>query len=1387
MLKKNMRKRLLAGALATIMALTMCPTWALAVDEDINTLPAPEGQMPAVDSTPAEDTIQTPDAGTQGQTEPKDTEQAGQLENQDPAQAPSGGTDIEETGNNSSSNENDSQNNDAVSNSPANEIAPTSGNSDNAVDVYANKVQTIEAEYWITNRRADGDDGNSMTINEALVGNGKAVTALAPAEREATADADYNTVFWQARVHASNKKQTEQGGDDKTAKGTEITNIRYNDGQLEYQAKDSSEWTAFAEGSQLVFYYLIRTEYSQMVQIDVSDWTVNAEPDWKRYPARRSVTYQVIVKDGPDANTVLSSKKFWYNSAVNVSAVRVRQTETADYTIDSVVLDPKGLGTVKNVNGEYQFGLKLSETWRNATVNIYVSATSHNLTYDANGGKLADGSYSKGKVYPKIELTLPTNAEITREGYTFDGWYDENNKLYQNGDLMPNKDLKLTAHWTKNTPEPEPEKYKAMYFILLPTLSTPTSSADQGEKQYLPSSISDGGVKDLNDKTGYPGHITKAAKNLVPDVGNIIDIFDDEGNVRAGFEDGYGATYLEVPKNLGFFNPENWTNDGYNLSKTDTDADLVKKLLGDKFNLNSAKNVKIVWYTIKNQNDGIHVDGFLKDVDIEVIYHSNFDANTDETFSAATKTGKTYTAVDYAQTKLKEKPGYEFVGWYMEPAGTTAYTTRTLMSSLHLYARWNPKSYNVIYQYEDGKTTYAEEPHNVDSSVTVKTVDDAYPAKDGFTFTGWTLETEGVEITDGEFTMPAHDVIFTPNYVKNPDPEYKYTINQHFYDANGDEIANMASSKNGTAVKGTSIETLYADYAKNQQNYVYVPSMTTITPASQDGRLVEAVTINLHYYLDAKGDREKPEEKGDGIPDAWEYRLTFKVVNGNWNNDTNAGVIVYVPFKDANGNAIANVVIPDGIPTAGEKPAAGYREGKWDTTPVVGATVANDTVFTYTYEKIPDPTKHHYTINKHFYNEKGAEVNVAKGEPTSAVENTEIKDLYTANKQETFKNQTYVYVPGLTKVTDNLEKLTKDVTIDLYYYLDVKGGEKPDETGNGIPDAWEYRLAFKVVNGEWNNGGSADIVVYVPFKDNKTGDELKYAVVPITRIPVVGDKPNSGYRAGSWDTTPVGNAKVEKDTVFTYTYAKKSSSGGGGGGGSRKPTVTIPDDVPTGLNGDDHYAYIVGYPDSTVRPQNGITRAEVATIFFRLLTDETRNANSTKSNSYSDVAAGAWYNHAVSTLSAMGIVKGDSQGKFNPNAPITRAEFAAIAARFDDKANTTAVDFSDIASHWAKNEISAAANNGWINGYTDGTFRPNNKITRAEAMTLVNRVLKRLPETAEDLHNDMIKWSDNSDTSAWYYLAVQEATNSHYYDLKENKHEKWSKLRETRDWTELEK
>ena len=231
------------------------------------------------------------------------------------------------------------------------------------------------------------------------------------------------------------------------------------------------------------------------------------------------------------------------------------------------------------------------------------------------------------------------------------------------------------------------------------------------------------------------------------------------------------------------------------------------------------------------------------------------------------------------------------------------------------------------------------------------------------------------------------------------------------------------------------------------------------------------------------------------------------------------------------------------------------------------------------------------------------------------------------------------------------------------------------------------------------------------------------------------------------------------------------------------PTVEIPDDDALGLNTTDHFAYIVGYGNGKVRPQNNITRAEVATIFFRLLTDDVRDENLTKTNRYSDVAATSWYNTAVSTLSSMGIITGYPDGTFRPNAAITRAEFAAIAARFDNDGDKTAAKFSDIATHWAKDEISIAYNNGWITGYPDGTFGPQRDITRAETMTLVNRVLNRQPETEDDLLPNMTVWTDNANPKAWYYLAVQEATNSHYYEFKTNsQYEKWTELRETRDW-----
>ncbi|MFR7998613.1 MAG: S-layer homology domain-containing protein [Flavonifractor plautii] len=226
--------------------------------------------------------------------------------------------------------------------------------------------------------------------------------------------------------------------------------------------------------------------------------------------------------------------------------------------------------------------------------------------------------------------------------------------------------------------------------------------------------------------------------------------------------------------------------------------------------------------------------------------------------------------------------------------------------------------------------------------------------------------------------------------------------------------------------------------------------------------------------------------------------------------------------------------------------------------------------------------------------------------------------------------------------------------------------------------------------------------------------------------------------------------------------------------------------VPDRLNGDDHFAYIIGRDDGLVHPEATITRAEVATIFFRLLTDEARAEYLTETSPFHDVAPDAWYATAVATMEAMGIVEGRAPAVFDPDAPITRGEFAAIAARFDSAPYDGADRFTDIGGHWAAEYINQAAVKGWVEGQPDGSFAPDRSISRAEAMTLVNRVLGRLPETADDLLDGMITWPDNP-PDAWYYLAVQEATNSHDYGRKaDTVHETWTGLQPVEDWTRYE-
>lgn len=312
-------------------------------------------------------------------------------------------------------------------------------------------------------------------------------------------------------------------------------------------------------------------------------------------------------------------------------------------------------------------------------------------------------------------------------------------------------------------------------------------------------------------------------------------------------------------------------------------------------------------------------------------------------------------------------------------------------------------------------------------------------------------------------------------------------------------------------------------------------------------------------------------------------------------------------------------------------------------------------------------------------------------------------------------------------------------------------------TGNAI-----YTATWKK-----NTSGGGTTWYILHYESNggtKYKDEIydKNTVVQLDKVPTREGYQFTGWYADEELTERITSIKMTSDKTV---YA-----------GWRVATV------PDWLNGNEHFAYVIGYDDGTVRPNANISRAEVATIFFRLLKADVRNNNLTSVNSFDDVMDGVWYNMSVSTMAYLGIVNGRTANIFDPDAAITRAEFAAICARFDTGLTEGNSNFTDISGHWAEEEIKRAVSLGWIRGYEDGTFRPDQYITRAEAMTIINRVLCRIPEDESDLLPDMNVWPDNA-SDAWYYLAVQEATNSHDYRHKGEVYETWTDMNADPDWT----
>ena len=637
---------------------------------------------------------------------------------------------------------------------------------------------------------------------------------------------------------------------------------------------------------------------------------------------------------------------------------------------------------------------------------------------------------------------------------------------------------------------------------------------------------------------------------------------------------------------------------------------------------------------------------------------------------------------------------------------------------------YNRQSYKVEYQFE------GEVPAGVNKTAYVTTEMVPYGEEitlhvipeaeyQGYSFSGW--KTEDVELADGAtgFTMPANHVLLKGSF---------------------------AAELNTYKVRHL-LETLDGSGESFDGKHYKLEETETITN-KRTGALVEAIPKDYTGFHPSDKNVLTGNVAGDGslVIDVYYNRNLWTVTYVYYDNEHLPAGAPALPAK------MENVPYGKSLTVEDKLSHNGYSFDGWHTHsvhPVANAgkleyTMPNhDVVFYGSFVQQYNVT---YDLNG------GTPATGADYEPKVVAPDTVItveaaptKSGYTfAGWKATDENFTAVNYTAGQSVT---------VNHDLHFVAQWKKNSGGTPGGGG--GVTRYILTY-----ESNGGTKYDKETYSPGK-----------VVQLDKEPHKEGYVFDGWYADKELTQAVTEVKMTKNITVYAGWVENNGTAGNG------------HETPGALDGEHHFAYVVGYPDGTVRPNDHIDRAEVTAIFFRLLKEEIRSGNLTDQNPFADVTAEDWFNKAISTMTKLGIVKGRYENAFEPNDFITRAEFAAICARFDDSQYEIVDSFADVAGHWAENEIHEAAAHGWIKGYEDGNFHPDQLITRAEAMTMINRVLNRIPETENDLLADMIIWPDNADTNAWYYLAVQEATNSHNYEMKNHIYESWTGLTENTDWT----
>ena len=847
----------------------------------------------------------------------------------------------------------------------------------------------------------------------------------------------------------------------------------------------------------------------------------------------------------------------------------------------------------------------------------------------------------------------------------------------------------------------------------------------------------------------------------------------------------------------------------------------------EKVHATTAVQAKIDWNELKLVDDAEH-KGYTDDGKIEG-YHLNGTLSfCDVQFKPNGDNVKNMPAdvyhLQYTDIALTEpsREGYTFKGWSVQEdkptvldasngAGTLVKDSFYVRNDTIFTAQWEADTYTITYEYND--KDIKNKPHLRPQNPTSYTIEDAITLKPieaagehGKQFVKWRcdLNKDGVaetitkipKGTTGNLTISAH---------------WDYPVNYTVFDKNGDKIDSLSKT-----------EYVFEDVLRSEEGY-------KLTALTQDG-----YTFDGWYQDDADLGKTEKLIKDQTLKDAKKWELYGKLTPKEYTvtatlflNDTNTGIKksvvgLYDTDIDFDGLKAAlktaaleadklnkpnqekiDIEICVNNPSKAPFTATTYGQAGYEwhemqrpkDNPVKKWTVAYTWAHVYTYYDVDFETGEGATTVDAQLVKSGDKLKAITAPTKEGYEFTgwTIKDTDTAfNPAEDAVTRSMTLVAGWkaneytvtfdpNSGTIEKGKETKTVTYDALY------GELPTPTRTGytfngwylgnkkitagstvetaedhtLTASWSinsYRLTIKYLN---KSNGKVLAPEYSQMHDYNTTVKVESPSIP-------------GYKFYDRDDETVVVTMPDEDVTHIVYYVRRTGNGGGTYDSPNKAKKTAP---ALTLNTADHFAFINGYPDGSVQPEGNVTRAETAAILYRIMGDDCQSYYKTTSCSYSDVARGDWFNTYVATLENAGvIVDTRTNGKFRPNDAITRAELASMIAQFAGLDSASAASFNDVGTiYWAAKEIAIAAKVGWINGYPDGSFRPDRNVTRAELMAMVNRALGRTPKSEDDLLSGMKTWRDNANVNAWYYLDVQEATNDHTY-TKSGNHETWKKL-----------